>query len=86
VVGHGACELDVLTLIGRARSNTEIARELCISEGTVKSHVGHIFDKLGLHDRAAAVVYAFDHNIALPVTTPPSNAGTHLSQGVAKGI
>jgi DNA-binding NarL/FixJ family response regulator len=86
VVGHGARELDVLTLIGRGRSNTEIARELCISEGTVKSHVGHIFDKLGLRDRAAAIVYAFDHNIALPATTPPNNAGTPLSQGVAKGI
>jgi DNA-binding NarL/FixJ family response regulator len=86
VVGHGARELDVLTLIGRGRSNTEIARELCISEGTVKSHLGHIFDKLGLRDRAAAIVYAFDHNIAQPVTTPPNNAGTPLSQGVAKGI
>jgi DNA-binding NarL/FixJ family response regulator len=56
-------ELDVLRLIGRGRSNAEIAESLVISEVTVKSHVGHIFAKLGLRDRAAAIVYAFDHGI-----------------------
>lgn len=61
-----ARELDVLTLIGRGRSNTEIARELGISGVTVKSHVGHIFFKLGLRDRAAAIVYAFDRGIVTP--------------------
>jgi DNA-binding NarL/FixJ family response regulator len=34
-----------------------------ISEVTVKSHIGHIFAKLGLRDRAAAIVFAFDHGI-----------------------
>jgi DNA-binding NarL/FixJ family response regulator len=50
-------------LVGRGRSNAEIAESLVISEVTVKSHVGHIFAKLGLRDRPAAIVYAFDHGI-----------------------
>jgi DNA-binding NarL/FixJ family response regulator len=58
-----ARELDVLRLIGKGRSNTEIADELSISEVTVKSHIGHIFMKLDLRDRAAAIVFAFDHGL-----------------------
>ncbi|TWG08018.1 response regulator [Saccharopolyspora dendranthemae] len=61
-----AREHDVLVLIGGGRSNAEIAAELGISEVTVKSHVGHIFVKLGLRDRAAAIVYAFDHRLVTP--------------------
>jgi DNA-binding NarL/FixJ family response regulator len=56
----------VLRLIGQGRSNGEIAEELCISEVTVKSHVGRIFVKLDLRDRAAAIVYAYDHGIVTP--------------------
>lgn len=59
-------ELDVLTLIARGRSNGEIADELFISGVTVKSHIGRIFFKLGLRDRAAAIVYAYDHGIVSP--------------------
>ena len=59
-------ELDVLQLIGRGMSNTEIAEQLYISEVTVKSHIGRIFAKLDLRDRAAAIVYAFDHRIVSP--------------------
>jgi DNA-binding NarL/FixJ family response regulator len=59
-------ELDVLRLIGRGASNTEIAGQLFISEGTVKSHIGHIFTKLDLRDRAAAIVFAFDHALVEP--------------------
>jgi DNA-binding NarL/FixJ family response regulator len=59
-------ELEVLQLIGRGRSNTEIAGELFIGEVTVKSHVGHIFMKLGLRDRAAAIVFAFDNGLVAP--------------------
>jgi DNA-binding NarL/FixJ family response regulator len=59
-------ECDVLGLIGRGLSNAEIADELYISEVTVKSHVGHIFTKLDLRDRAAAIVYAFDHGVVQP--------------------
>lgn len=59
-------ELDVLTLIGQGLSNTEIADKLCISGVTVKSHVGRIFGKLDLRDRAAAIVYAYDNGIVAP--------------------
>ena len=52
-----------LRLIGRGASNTEIARSLFVSEATVKSHIGHIFTKLDLRDRAAAIVFAFDHGL-----------------------
>ena len=59
-------ELEVLQLIGRGGSNAEIAEELFISEVTVKSHVGHIFMKLALRDRAAAIVFAFDNGLVAP--------------------
>lgn len=59
-------ELDVLTLIGKGLSNSEIAHELCISGVTVKSHIGRIFGKLDLRDRAAAIVYAYDNGIVAP--------------------
>ena len=61
-----ARETDVLRAIGRGLSNEEIATALSIGEGTVKTHVGRIFDKLGLRDRAAAIVYAYDHGLARP--------------------
>ena len=56
----------MLEAIGRGLTNGEIAASLHISELTVKSHIGRIFTKLGLRDRAAAVVYAFDHGIVSP--------------------
>jgi DNA-binding NarL/FixJ family response regulator len=59
-------ETEVLRLIGRGRSNTEIASELFISEPTVKTHIGHIFTKLALRDRAAAIVFAFDNGLVEP--------------------
>ncbi len=59
-------ELDVLTLIGKGHTNAEIAEQLFISGVTVKSHIGRIFDKLRLRDRAAAIVYAYDHGIVVP--------------------
>ncbi|WP_232679321.1 response regulator transcription factor [Nocardioides sp. R-C-SC26] len=61
-----ARELDVLVAIGRGLSNAEIADHLVISELTVKSHIGRIFAKLALRDRAAAVVFAFDHGLVTP--------------------
>jgi DNA-binding NarL/FixJ family response regulator len=56
-------ELEVLTLIGSGKTNGEIAAGLVVSEGTVKTHINHVFTKLQLRDRAAAVVYAFDHDL-----------------------
>lgn len=61
-----ARELDVLTLIAKGYSNAEIADALGISNVTVKSHIGRIFVKLDLRDRAAAIVYAYDHGIVAP--------------------
>ncbi|MGZ8753136.1 MAG: response regulator transcription factor, partial [Acidimicrobiia bacterium] len=55
-------------LIGRGATNTEIATELFVSEVTVKTHVGHIFTKLDLRDRAAAIVLAFDNGLVVPST------------------
>jgi DNA-binding NarL/FixJ family response regulator len=54
-----ARELEVLRLIAQGSTNREAARTLFISEATVKSHVLHIYTKLGVNDRAAAVAVAF---------------------------
>jgi DNA-binding NarL/FixJ family response regulator len=59
-------EREVLALIGRGKTNAEIADELFVGEGTVKTHINHVFTKLQLRDRAAAVVYAFDHEVVSP--------------------
>ena len=59
-------EIDVLRRIGQGATNQEIAATLFVSEATVKSHVGHIFAKLGVRDRAAAIVFAFDHRLVTP--------------------
>jgi DNA-binding NarL/FixJ family response regulator len=59
-------EREVLTLIGTGRSNAEIAAELVLGEGTVKTHVNRVFAKLQLRDRAAAIVFAFDNALVTP--------------------
>lgn len=59
-------ELEVLGLIGSGLSNSEIADRLTLGEGTIKTHIGHVFAKLQLRDRAAAVVFAFDHGVVRP--------------------
>jgi DNA-binding NarL/FixJ family response regulator len=61
-------EREVLALISRGLTNAEIARDLFVGEGTVKTHVNHVFAKLNLRDRAAAVIFALDHDIAAPGT------------------
>jgi DNA-binding NarL/FixJ family response regulator len=59
-------EHDVLRLIAAGATNAEIAEKLHVSAGTVKSHIGSIFTKLDVRDRAAAIVYAYQHDIASP--------------------
>jgi DNA-binding NarL/FixJ family response regulator len=56
-------ELEVLRLVARGMSNPDIARELFIGEATVKSHLLHVFDKLGVSDRTAAVTTALERGI-----------------------
>ncbi|WAZ24933.1 response regulator transcription factor [Streptomyces cinnabarinus] len=62
-------ELEVLTLLGRGLSNTELAGHLTLSEATVKSHVARIFSKLALRDRAQAVVLAYETGLVQPGAT-----------------
>jgi DNA-binding NarL/FixJ family response regulator len=56
-------EHDVLRLMARGATNAEIAASLYVAEATVKTHVGSIFTKLGVRDRAAAIVFAYDHGV-----------------------
>ncbi len=57
-------ELEVLALIAQGRSNTEIAATLFVSAATVKTHINHVFAKIGARDRAQAVHYAYTHGLA----------------------
>jgi DNA-binding NarL/FixJ family response regulator len=59
-------ELEVLRLLARGLSNADIARELVLGEATVKTHVARVFGKLGLHDRAQAVVLAYETGLITP--------------------
>jgi DNA-binding NarL/FixJ family response regulator len=59
-------EHDVLRCMARGLTNPEIATALIVGEATVKSHVSAIFAKLGVRDRAAAIVFAYDHGVVDP--------------------
>jgi DNA-binding NarL/FixJ family response regulator len=61
-------EHDVLRLMARGATNAEIAATLYVAEATVKTHVGSIFTKLGVRDRSAAIVFAYDHGVVTPGT------------------
>jgi DNA-binding NarL/FixJ family response regulator len=63
----------VLRLMARGATNAEIAGSLYVAEATVKTHVGSIFTKLEVRDRAAAIVFAYDHGVVSPGATPPPN-------------
>jgi DNA-binding NarL/FixJ family response regulator len=63
-------EHDVLRLMARGATNAEIARSLFVAEATVKTHVGSIFGKLDVRDRAAAIVFAYDHGVVTPGAAP----------------
>lgn len=59
-------EREVLTAIGRGYNNTEISEQLFIGAATVKSHINSVFTKLGLRDRAQAVVFAYESGLIEP--------------------
>ena len=64
-----AREREVLELVARGRSNQELAAELVISPLTVKTHVNRIMTKIGAHDRAQVVIYAYESGLVVP--SPP---------------
>ena len=63
VAGLSEREVEVLRLIARGHSKKQIAGFLIISEKTVDNHIQHIYNKIGVSTRAAATLFAAEHNL-----------------------
>jgi DNA-binding NarL/FixJ family response regulator len=61
-----ARETEILHMLARGMSNTEIAKQLVIGDATVKTHVGQVLMKLRLRDRVQVVIYAYEHGLVRP--------------------
>ena len=59
-------EVEVLRLLSTGKSNCELAAQLYVGEGTIKTHVSNVLTKLGLRDRVQAVVYAYETGLVQP--------------------
>ena len=81
-----ARETEVLHLLGRGFANADIAKELFITEATVRTHVLHVLQKLGLRDRIHAVIYAYETGLIQPGvgTSVPEADGSDGSERVRR--
>jgi DNA-binding NarL/FixJ family response regulator len=59
-------ELEILVMVARGATNKRVAAQLFISQATVKTHLLHIYEKLGVNDRAAAVAAAYERGLITP--------------------
>ena len=73
-------ELEVLTLVARGATNREAAARLFISEATVKTHLLHVYAKLGVNDRASAVAAGYERGLLTSSASGPSTSSSSRSR------